>query len=356
MRPPYLTVGIRLEVLAGLVRRHGVTPTPRYLARLAFCAQAGVWTSLLASRERRLHGQRIAAAELPLDPVIIPSHWRTGTTLAHQLMALDPSLACPSLFQTTIPDSFLVSRPYAEPLLARAMSGPRPMDNVQLAFDAPQEDEYALYRLTGRSPLTRLIFPRGQGYFLDGDDTFLPRDPAARHAWEAALVHFVSRVQDQAGGRRVVLKNPFHAARLEPLSRLFPSARYLHIRRDPLAVIPSTLRMWRIVGQDNALRRGGTAPGLRQVARAYGRITRSLEAGLAALPPGRVACVKFEELEARPVAVMAQAYGELGLPFGPELEASMITFQRRNRAYKKNRYELSTADQEFIRGELADLF
>ena len=353
MRPPYLTVGMRLEVLANLVRRHGVTPTPRYLGRLAFCTQAAGWSSLVAALERR-HAREISA---PLDPIIIPSHWRTGTTLVHQLMSLDPHLACPSLFQTTLPDSFLSSRPYAEPLLARAMSGPRPMDNVQLAFDAPQEDEYALYRLTGRSPLTRLIFPRapGQGYFLDGDDTFLPRSPQARRSWEAALVAFVARVQHQARGRRVVLKNPFHAARLETLLRLFPSARFLHIRRSPLAVVPSTLRMWGIVAGDNTLRRGGAAPTMRQVARAYGRITRRLEAGLATLPPGRVATIRFEELEARPLEVMTAAYAELGLPVEPELERAMAAFERNNRAYKKNRYELSVAQRDLILDELGDL-
>ena len=350
MRPPYLTMGMRLEVLAGLVRRHGVTPTPRYLGRLAFCTQAAGWASLVAALDRR--HPRVEAA--PKDPIIIPSHWRTGTTLVHQLMAMDPHLACPSLFQTTLPDSFLSSRPYAEPLIGRAMSGPRPMDNVQLAFDAPQEDEYALYRLTGRSPLTRLIFPRAQrgGYFLHGDDTFLPTSSRGRQAWEAALVDFIARVQHQASGRRVVLKNPFHSARLDTLLRLFPAARFLHIRRSPLAVIPSTLRMWSIVAADNALRRGGSPPTLSEVARVYGRITRRLESELAALPPGRVATIRFEDLEARPLEVMAAAYADLGLALEPEQEQAITAFERDNRSYKKNRYELSPAQRDLILDEL----
>ena len=352
MKTAYLIAGMRLEVLASLLRRHGLTLSPRYLGRAAFCAQAGYWSMWMAGIERLLLGPDHGASHRPLDPVIIPSHWRTGTTLVHQLMALDPNLACPTLFQTSMPDSFIVSRLIAEPVLGRAMSGKRPMDNVEVAFHGPQEDEYALLRLTGHSPLTRLIFPEGQGYFLAGDQTFLPDDPAARRAWEDALVSFVARVQREAGGRRVVLKNPFHAMRLEPLLRLFPGARFIHIQRDPMTVIPSTRRMWRIVARDNNLRRGGEPPGLGEVAREYSRITRRLEHDLSALPPGRVAYIRFDELEVQPREVMARAYRDIGLPHTPELDQAIAAFQGRNRTYKKNRYQLTPAEQALIRAEL----
>jgi len=343
---------MRLEVLARLVRRHGVTPTPRYLGRLAFCAQAGYWSTVMAALERILLGSDHGAGSPPMDPVIIPSHWRTGTTLVHQLMALDPNLTCPTLFQTSMPDSFPVSRIFADPVLGRAMSGTRPMDNVEVAMNGPQEDEYALYRLTGDSPLTRLIFPERPGYFLAGDDSFLPSDPEARQAWGDALIRFVARVQHAAGGLRVVLKNPFHAVRLEPLLRLFPGARFIHIQRDPLTVVPSTRRMWRIVAQDNSLRQGGEPPSLGEVAREYSRITRRLEADLSALPPGRVAYIRFEELEVQPREVMARAYREIGLSHAPELDRAIEAFQEKNSAYKKNRYQLTPAESDEIRAAL----
>lgn len=356
MKPAYLTLGMRAEVLARLVRRHGVSPTPRHLSRLAFCSQGAVWASLLGLMERRLQGASIKAAPPPRDPVIIPSHWRTGTTILHQLMARDPALVCPSLFQVTLPDSFLVSRPYAEPILSPAMRGKRPMDNVRLGFDEPQEDEYALYRLTGVSPLARLVFPRRAGYFLAGDDSFLPRDPAEQQAWEEALVRFVTRLQLSSQGRRVVLKNPFHSLRLPTLLRLFPGARFLHIRRDPLAVIPSTLRMWRIVAADNCLRREVPAPTLQEVVAGYARVTRRLEADLDALPPGQVARLRFEDLELRPRGALRSAYRQVGLTYSHPLDAAVQAFQEEHRDYQKTRHQLSDEERDYIRRELAEFF
>ncbi len=355
MKPAYLTLGMRAGVLARLVARHGVTPAPRYLSRLAYCSQAATWASLMARLERRRTGDAVDAAPAALDPVIIPSHWRTGTTILHQLMARDPALTCPTMFQVAMPDSFLSSRPYAEPLLGPAMRGTRPMDNVRVGFDEPQEDEYALYRLTGDSPLTRLVFPRGDDHFLAGDETFLPDAPEQRRLWERALVRFVTRLQLQAGGRRVVLKNPFHALRISTLLRLFPGAKFLHIRRDPMAVIPSTVRMWRIMARDNALRAGGRAPSFEEVVALYGQLTRKLEADLDALPPRRVARLRFEDLELRPRGALRAAYHQIGLDYTHELDRAVQEFVEQHRDYQKNRHELTPEQQELIRAALPDL-
>ncbi len=163
-------------------------------------------------------------------------------------------------------------------------------------------------------------------------------------------------MQLQAGGRRVVLKNPFHALRIATLLRLFPGARFIHIRRDPMAVIPSTMRMWRIVAGDNALRREVRPPSLEEVVRVFARVTHRLEQDLAALPPRRVARMRFEDLELRPRGALRSAYMQLGLKYSAELDNAVTAFQQENRDYQKNHHELSPAEQDYIRTELADFF
>ena len=53
--------------------------------------------------ERKLFGKKIDSFSCPDGPIFIIGHWRTGTTLLHQLMNLDPNLAAPTLFQVAEP-------------------------------------------------------------------------------------------------------------------------------------------------------------------------------------------------------------------------------------------------------------
>lgn len=348
----YVLIGASLGVLLRLLWRGGVTPLPRYLLRALLLLQGGVWASLLAWRERRRHGAALAAGSLPDDPIFIVGHWRTGSTYLHQLLALDSRLVAPTMLHCTYPACPREARRFGAQILGRAMRGRRPMDNVRVGLDAPQEDEWALLRLTGLSPLARMIFPRDGGYFLEGDDTFLPQDEAERRRWREALELFVRRLCLDAPGCRPVLKNPFHSLRVPLLRRAFPRARFVHIRRDPLRVVPSTVHMWEVVGAQNTLRRQWRPPGLEAVARVYARLTRTLERDLAALPAEQVAEVRFEALVARPQQTLEQLYQDLGLPYTDEQRQAVDTFLGQNADYRQNRYPLGEEQRQAIQRAL----
>jgi len=64
---------------------------------------------------------------VPEDPVFIVGHWRTGSTFLHQLMAQDPRMTTPTLFQVALPEQFLVSHHFYEPVLKTLMGKSRPM-------------------------------------------------------------------------------------------------------------------------------------------------------------------------------------------------------------------------------------
>src|SRR5262249_33511021 len=44
-------------------------------------------------------------------PIFILGHWRSGTTLLHELLALDDRLLSPTTFQCFNPQRFLLTRP-----------------------------------------------------------------------------------------------------------------------------------------------------------------------------------------------------------------------------------------------------
>lgn len=352
MKSSYILAGMTLRTLLRLLWRHGITPFPHILLRVFFLLQAAVWSSIFAWRERRLNACRIHNTPAPQDPLFIISHWRTGTTYLHQLMDLDSRFAAPTLFNCIAPHSFLSSRRYMEPVLGRVIRGRRPMDNVRLGFDEPHEDEWALFRLMGFSPLERMIFPRSGEYFLLDEEASLPGSPEEQQRWEEALVLFVKKLHLHSGGKRLVLKNPFHALRLETLQRLFPKAAFIHIQRDPMDAIPSTVHMWSVVGKQNALRRGWRPPALEDVITVFARIQSLIREGLAVVPEHRRAELRFEELEQNPMAAMKAIYQQLKLPFTPFFREKIESFVEANAGYKKNKYTVAPEHQQLIRDRL----
>ncbi len=157
-----IILGTRFSVLIRMVLRNGITLYPEYLARLMMLMMNSLISSVLTLAEKQRFGKEIREITITRPPLFIVGHWRTGSTLLHQLISLDPQFTAPNMVQTTIPDHFLFSTRYYQPILRRALPKTRPMDNVFLSPLQPQEDEFALVRMGSESPLEKLIFPSGE--------------------------------------------------------------------------------------------------------------------------------------------------------------------------------------------------
>ena len=347
MTPHHLT-GAPLGRILRLLRRNRVSP--RALPRVLPLLWVGAWASFWARREESVYGARLRNLPAPRDPIIIVGHWRTGSTFLHQLLTLDPRLTAPTMLQCVLPSGFLVGSRYIEPVLRRTLSPTRPMDQVRLAPGEPHEDEFALLRLIEHSPLERLIFPGSARYFLLDEEPRFVRE-AEVEAWCDAFSGFVKKVGFSTG-KRVVLKNPFHSVRISLLESLFPEARFIHIRRDPLAVIPSTQRMWAVLGKSLTLGAWWGPPSLEEIVEVYQRMLVRLETDLSALPAWRRSEVRFEDLEADPVQALRALYASLDLAFDSEHETRVRSFLNELRGYRKNSYSLDPEVASLIRERL----
>ena len=75
------------------------------------CANTGLW-----GLQQLLFGRHVENTQLVGDPIFIIGHWRTGTTLLHELMSLDPQLRFPTTFECLLPTHFLLSERVLEKL------------------------------------------------------------------------------------------------------------------------------------------------------------------------------------------------------------------------------------------------
>lgn len=341
----YILAGIRMGPLMSLLRNHGFTPSPKNLGRLLFLFQNALWASLLSWREKKIFGDKIISFEVPVDPVIIIGHWRTGSTFLHQLLALDERWVAPSVFQSSFPDSFLVSARYFRPVMSRLVKK-RPMDNVKMGFDDPQEDEFALAKLTADSPLLDLIFPGKDGYFLNERIDLLP-SKEYKENWKKQFAGFCAKIR-QDSGKTLLLKNPAHSLRIPLLNELFPNARYIYLHRHPYKVVASSLHLWQVMAKDNQLKGKPYFPNIEEVTTGLRTFYEGIDRELALMPEGKFCRVSCEALEADPVKEIRMIYHVLGINFTEEFESRLDSHLRQQGNFTKNSYIFEDKQKELV--------
>ena len=320
------------------------------MLRLAFLIQSACWSSLFSWIEQARFSKALKNAPVPDDPIFIIGHWRTGSTLLHQLMSLDPQLNAPTLFQVAVPDSFLISYPYYRPIFKRIISGHRPMDQVKIGMDEPQEDEYAIYRLTSYSPLENLVFAKSGSYFLNHGATFLPSGDQMEK-WKNDVKAFYRKLHFKSK-KRIVSKNPFNSFRIKTLCEMFPGAKFIHIVRHPDDVIPSTIYMWDLVQKQNRLNNPVNSTDFKEAVGVLENLLAAIETDRMQLPSGHYAEIRFEDLENKPVDVLKKIYNLLNILFTNEFEVKINDFIREIADFRKNEFSLSPPEKSYIREKL----
>ena len=194
--------------------------------------------------QRGQYAERIAKATPHPEPVFILGHWRSGTTLLHEFLILDPRHGSPTTYQCMSPHHFLMSESLAVEHLNWMMPGRRPMDNMLSGWNRPQEDEFALANLGAPTPYLEFAFPRADRRLDAGAFDLTGLKPYELRRWKRALTGLLRRIA-MRDPRRLILKSPLHSCRLPTLLELFPRAKFVHIVRDPMTVFPSTVHLWK---------------------------------------------------------------------------------------------------------------
>ena len=270
-------------------------------------------------------------------PVFIIGHWRTGTTLLHELLILDDRHNCPNYFECLAPNHFLWSERLLTRLLWWMIPSHRPMDNMAAGWDKPQEDEFALCMLGAPSPYLTIAFPnhppQDQAAFdVDG----LPR--REREQWQRLFLRFLRQLSFK-DPRRLILKSPTHSCRIPVLLKLFPDARFVHIVRDPYVVFPSTVNLWKTLYETHGLQKPNFVGLEEYVFTTFTHLYERLEAGKQLIRPDRFFEVRYEDLIRDPVGHMRRLYEQIGLDGFEQMLPKIERYRAEHVAYQTNRYK-----------------
>jgi hypothetical protein len=295
--------------------------------------------TLLRGVQNLIFGRRVSRTPIDQAPIFIIGHWRTGTTLLHEFLALDDRHVGPSTYECMEPNHFLLTEGLISRWLPFFSLSVRPMDNMAAGFNRPQEDEFALCNLGLPSPYLTIAFPNHPPQFEEYLD-LEGLSPRALATWKRKFLRFLKQLTFKHN-KRLVLKSPTHSCRIKTLLEMFPDARFVHIVRDPYVVFPSTVNLWKSLYITFGLQRP-TFEGLEEhVLKTFDRVYDKIEEGKGLIDFDRFYELRYEEVVGDPVGEMAKMYDHLGLGGFEQVLPKLQAHLAGNADYRTNRYQMT---------------
>lgn len=324
-----LDVWVRMLARAGAWRRI----SPRYALRIAGGLFTSVLGTLLTLPERLLVGVTIRLRPpRGVKVLCILGYFRSGTTHLHYMLSCDPRAATPRWYQALAPQGFILSWAFLRWFLVPFLASTRPQDDVAIGPEWPAEDDFALCNWSLSSSMPgRMVLPaewetwRAMHNLEGVGERELDR-------WRRHVRAFAWKVLTASGGRRrtVLLKNPSHTGRIAELVRAFgpDNVRFIHVSREPAAVVRSNVAMHRRFGPYLLQPHPGDKEVHARIVEEYDATERKFLAEAATLPRGSLARVRYQDLVADPVGVLRSAYAELGLEWSDQLRDNLGRYLR----------------------------
>ena len=315
--------------------------------------------SPLAALQERKYNKLLANKPLENDPLFILGHWRSGTTFLHNIFAQDKHFGYTTTYQTVFPHYIMSLQGFFKPIMKAVMPSKRPTDNMELAPDLPQEEEFALANMTACNYYNFWFFPERMQEYCDRFLTFRNISAEERQEFKQAFEKLVKTSLWNTGGTQYLSKNPPHTGRVEALSELFPRARYIYLMRNPYTVFESTRSFFISTIKPLQFHTISEEEMETNILRNYMELYRAYKEQSAPLKEkgGMLYEVRFEDIEQNALAITEDIYRKLGLPGWEEARPAIEKYIQSKKGYKKNKYQYDPRTIQLVNehwGEVLD--
>jgi hypothetical protein len=318
-----------------LEREAELRPFGRFLMRVHL-------RDLLETRLRLTALWKHQGAELdsvPLQrPIFVTGMPRSGSTFLHELLAEDPNLRAPRVWEVMFPVPIAGSSSANDPRIRRG-------EACLWWFRRLVPEADAVFPMRARTPhecvaihsYTFLSEEFISTCRIPGYESYLRQaDLRPAYAWER---RFLQHLQFQSRQRQWVLKSPDHVYGLEALFATFPDALIVQTHRNPIDVLKSSCHLTEAL--HGLYGRPGPAEQrleheTRTLADTANRFLnfRDQHPELG----GRFVDVKYDEIIANPVALVRRIYDQFGMELTSEAAGRMQQL-----AVRRSRYTGSSA-------------
>ncbi|HEV3401295.1 MAG TPA: sulfotransferase [Acidimicrobiales bacterium] len=271
-------------------------------------------------------------------PVVITGLPRTGTTLLHNLLALDPRHRVLRFWEALHPVPPDPARGTSEEALVAAAE--RWLERLYALTPGFR----AIHGATARGPEECDALLQNSFASQHFDDMFSATAYSAwlnraelvqEYAYYAFQLGVLTRPEDVA--RRWVLKAPSHLGYVATLRATFPDVVVVHCHRDPCQAVGSYASLVLAVRSPNSDAVSFAAIGAHALGRSALAMDRALSAREGASDAGFVD-VAYAELVADPLATVRRLYAQVGADLEDDVHATMAAWIADNPQHKHGRH------------------
>ena len=342
--------GSSLTNLFRLAAQNRFQISPRYLPRFMYAVLMATILSPFRIKEHMFESKQVRLTEVSNDPVFIIGHWRSGTTFLHNVFSLDSSFGYCSTFHATLPHVFLQSEDLLKPLLSASIPTKRPMDEVAMGPDLPQEEEYAIANIIPDGYYNGWCFPYNMNQYMN-HVCIDSLSEIYQRKWAETYEFFVKKLTRYHQGKQLILKNPAHTARLTILKKMFPNAKFIHIHRNPFEVYYSMEKFMSIVLPRYCVQRPPTSKQMKQyILSMYEQLYKTYLKQKSMINQNDLIEMSYESFITNPWNEIKKIYDYFDMSLSTETREKMKSYLDSQKNFKRSQYSMS----ESLKQEIAE--
>ncbi len=282
------------------------------------------------------------ADEVIERPMFATGEPRSGTTLMHALMSVDPDARALRFWEVMHPSPPPGTTGPDDPRIALADDEWREINakmwrwlhchpyNDMLGDGLPEDERTWAFDFRVMTPTAWWRVPMQNVSFG------LPTDPVAQYRIHKAMLQ---AFQYQSPKKYWVLKG-FHTTRLKEFFDAYPDASLVWLHRDPVMVAASSTMMMSDIMEGIVGKIDLVAEAKMQLERVRTSIANTMVNPMTDDP--RIHHVRYRDFVSDPIGTIRRYYGFAGRAFGERQESAMADYLRSNRADRHGTFHYST--------------
>lgn len=310
----------------------------RYLPRMIYSLALSSVMSPFYIKERLQFDKHIKKVQITKPPLFIIGHWRSGTTYLHNVLSHDPTLGYFTTFQAYLPAVFLGSEHFFKPLVSKSIPKKRPMDEVMMDAEFPQEDQYAIGAFSRYSYYHGWCFPQN----MERYNSYVCMEHLPQEViddWKLFYLYILKKLTLQQKGKQLVLKNQDNTGKVKILLDLFPDAKFIFLYRNPYTLYHSMMKFMRLTIPRFCIQ---TPPRLEDVEESmmnlYTCMTKKYLQEKDAIPAGNLVQIRYEDFISQPLTQIQTIYHSFHLPGFKEAQPAFEAYVNSQKDLKTDQY------------------
>jgi hypothetical protein len=278
--------------------------------------------------------------KIDTPPVFIIGHWRSGTTLLHNVLCMDPRAAYMTTSFSILPNN-LVTRRFFRAIIKFFMPPQRPSDNMPFNVDLPQEEGFAFSNCQPNEYYNFFYFPSRYPQFYKRAILHENLTRSEIRDWYDSYERLLKKILINSRGTRLIIKNPINTGRIDKLLKIFPDAKFILIQRNPVTVFLSTRLFFSNLCPTLWFHELDPENIDSMILDVYSRLMEDYNRNKKLIPEGNLMEIRYEDLEKDPEDGLRKIYaGLFNEEFG-DFRQYFEPYLKTISAYKKNKYTVS---------------